>query len=144
MIQISDAEKRKWESGRYLKQLKLEFPNINLILGEESVYGESMVLKESLFDGNGALEIFGCVASSFAVEIRHQDYELKNEPVIASIRIDNNNWIVLFRGYVDSVETVRDRSYQKIQCYDNLSRYGSKNVFLAYNGLNDKIGRAHV
>ena len=137
MIQITDAEKRKWESGRYLKELKVYFPSINLTLDNDDIYSESMSLKESLFDGNGALEISGCVSSSFSVEIRHQAQELKNQSIIASIRIDNNNWLTLFRGYVDSVETVRDRSYQKIQCYDALSQYANKNVFLAYNNLND-------
>lgn len=137
MIPISDTEKQKWESGRYLKELKLYFPNINLTIQNDAIYGESMVLKESLFDGNGALEIIGCVSSSFSVEIRHQSQELKNQSIVVSIRIDGGNWMVLFRGYVDSVETVRDRSYQKLSCYDVIQYKGSTNVISAYEGLDD-------
>lgn len=137
MIPISDTEKQKWESGRYLKELKLYFPSINLTIQNDAIYGESMVLKESLFDGNGALEIVGCVSSSFSVEIRHQSQELKNQSIIASIRIDGGNWMVLFQGYVDSVETVRDRSYQKLICYDALYLKRDENVAFAYDNLGD-------
>ena len=137
MIQISDAEKAKWESGKYQKSLKLYFPYLNLTIENSDIYGESMSLKESLFDGNGALEITGCVASCFSIEIRHQSYDLKNLIVIASIRIDNGNWIQLFRGNVDSVETVRDRSYQKLTCYDPIQYLATKNVYYAYDQLND-------
>ena len=117
MINIPSTEKAKWESGRYQKELKLYFSYYGLTIQNSDIYGESMVLKESLFDGNGALDISGCVASSFSVEIRHQDYELKNKIVVASIRIDNGTWYPIFHGHVDSVETVRDRSYQKLTCY---------------------------
>lgn len=137
MIQITDAEKRKWESGQYQKELKVYFPSINLTLDNDDIYGESMSLKESLFDGNGAIEISGCVASSFSVEIRHQALELKNQSIVASIRIDGGNWMILFRGYVDSIETIRDRSYQKLTCYDVLYLKRDENVVGALDSLGD-------
>ena len=137
MINISAAEKAKWESGRYTKEIKLYFPSLNLTILNNEIYGESMVLKESLFDGNGALEISGCVASSFTIEIRHQPQELKGYLVIASIRIDNGKWMALFRGYVDSVETVKDRSYQKLICYDAMQAFGARNVYYDYYQLGD-------
>ena len=139
MIPISDAEKAKWESGRYTKALKLEFPKISLTINNSDIYAESMTLKESLFDGNDSLVISGCVSSCFSVEIRHVTRRLKGLRIVASIRIDNGSWLKLFDGYVDSVETVRDRSYMKLTCYDALQHYGSRNVRSAYNQLSNSF-----
>ena len=138
MIQITDAEKRKWESGRYKKTLMLTFPDLHLSILEAGIYGESISLKESLFDGNGALDVSGCISSSFSVEIRNQSYQFKGQRIIAQIKIDNGSYITLFDGYVDSVNTVRDRSYQKLQCYDKLNYVGSKNVGYRISQLGDQ------
>lgn len=156
MIHIPDTEKHKWESGRYIKELKLDFPDINLTLYNDSIYGESMVLKEGLFDGNGALEIFGCVSSCFSIEIRYPmltpdstlhpsndlypgriDVLLKNQLIVVSIRINEGTWRQLFKGYVDSIDTVKNRSYQKLQCYDRLHRLIEENVYSVYDELGD-------
>lgn len=139
MIQISDAEKAKWESGRYKKTLMISFPDMQLSIMEGGIYGESVTLKESLFDGNGALDVSGCISSSFSVEIRNQGYQFKGQRILAQIKIDNGNYMTLFNGYVDSVETVRDRSYQKLQCYDKLNYVGSKNVGYRISQLGDQF-----
>jgi hypothetical protein len=96
-----------------------------------------MTLKESLFDGNGAINVSGCISSQFSIEIRHSLNAYVGQRIIAEIRIDGGAWRQLFSGYVDSVETVRDRSYQKLSCYDVIQYKGSTNVISAYEGLND-------
>lgn len=154
MITITDAERKKWESGQYRKSLTISFPNINAEFPESLIYSESMVLKESLFDGNGALDVFGCVSSSFSVNIRipqlspsstlypsddlypgQIETALKGQYIEASIRISTNTKRKIFRGYVDSVETMRSQGYMKLQCYDKLHYYADRNVYSAYATL---------
>lgn len=137
MLPIPDSEKTKWGSGQYLKKLRIIFPDIQRVIYNDEIYGESMTLKESLFDGNGAINVSGCISSQFSIEIRHSLNAYVGQRIIAEIRIDGGAWRQLFSGYVDSVETVRDRSYQKLSCYDVIQYKGSTNVISAYEGLND-------
>lgn len=137
MIPIPDSEKTKWGSGQYLKELRIIFPDIQRVIYNDEIYGESMTLKESLFDGNGAINVSGCISSQFSIEIRHSLNAYVGQRIIAEIRIDGGAWRQLFSGYVDSVETVRDRSYQKLSCYDVIQYKGSTNVISAYESLND-------
>lgn len=137
MLPIPDSEKNKWGSGQYLKELRIIFPDIQRVIYNDEIYGESMTLKESLFDGNGAINVSGCISSQFSIEIRHSLNAYVGQRIIAEIRIDGGAWRQLFSGYVDSVETVRDRSYQKLSCYDVIQYKGSTNVISAYEGLND-------
>ena len=137
MLPIPDSEKTKWGSGQYLKELRIIFPDIQRVIYNDEIYGESMTLKESLFDGNGAINVSGCISSQFSIEIRHSLNAYVGQRIIAEIRIDGGAWRQLFSGYVDSVETVRDRSYQKLSCYDVIQYKGSTNVISAYEGLDD-------
>lgn len=134
-INYSNSDKAKYMSGQYLKEIKLRFPQIGLTLFNDEIYSESLSLEESIFDGNGELSVIGCISNRFSIEIRNQGVSLKNKAIEVQIRIDGGSWNDLFTGYVDSVETVRDRSYQKLQCYDALYQYQDKNFFPKYNTL---------
>lgn len=134
-LNFSEDDKTKYMSGQYVKELKLYFPDLHLTILNNEIYEESMTLEESIFDGNGELSIVGCISNRFSIEIRHQSASLKNANIQVSIRIDNGNWNRIFTGYVDSVETVRDRSYMKIQCYDALYKFQDRDFFLTYNAL---------
>lgn len=134
-LNFSEADKTKYMSGQYVKELKIYFPDLHLTILNDEIYAESMTLEESIFDGNGELSIIGCISNRFSIEIRHQSASLKNANIQVSIRIDNGNWNRIFTGYVDSVETVRDRSYMKIQCYDALYKFQDRDFFLTYNAL---------
>lgn len=134
-INYTNADKAKYMTGQYLKEIKLRFPQIGLTLFNDEIYSESLSLEESIFDGNGELSVIGCISNRFSIEIRNQGVSLKNKVIEVSIRIDGGSWNDLFTGYVDSVETVRDRSYQKLQCYDALYQYQDKNFFPKYNTL---------
>ena len=135
-VNYTDSDKAKFMTGQYLKEIKLYFPYKSLTILNDEIYAESLSLEESIFDGNGELSIVGCISNRFSIEIRNQGVQLKNESIQVSIRIDGGNWYRLFTGYVDSVETVRDRSYQKLQCYDVLYKYQDKNFFDTYDHLN--------
>lgn len=134
-INYSNSDKAKYMTGQYLKEIKLRFPEIGLTVLNDEIYSESLSLEESIFDGNGELSVIGCISNRFSIEIRNQGVSLKNKAIEVQIRIDGGSWNDLFTGYVDSVETVRDRSYQKLQCYDALYQYQDKNFFPKYNTL---------
>lgn len=134
-INYSDTDKAKYMTGQYLKEIKLYFPEIGLTVLNDDIYSESLSLEESIFDGNGELSVIGCISNRFGIEIRNQGTQLKNKAIKVSIRIDGGSWNDLFTGYVDSVETVRDRSYQKLQCYDALYKYQNKNFWAYYDTL---------
>lgn len=156
MIAITDAERKKWESGQYHKSLTVTFPKMNMRFPESLIYSESMVLKEGLFDGNGALDVFGCISSSFSVMIRIPQLSpdkdlypsddlypgqivesLKGQYIEASLRIDTNTLRKIFWGYVDSVEVMRSQGCMRLQCYDILHYLASQNVYSAYATLDD-------
>ena len=134
-LNFSEADKTKYMSGQYIKELKLYFPDLHLTILNDEIYEESMTLEESIFDGNGELSIVGCISNRFSIEIRHQNASLKNANIQVSIRIDSGNWNRIFTGYVDSVETVRDRSYMKLQCYDALYKFQDKDFYPTYSAL---------
>lgn len=134
-LNFSDSDKAKYMTGQYKKEIKLYFPQLSLTVLNDEIYSESLSLEEAIFDGNGELSIIGCISNRFSVEIRNQGIQLKNKTIQVSIRIDSGSWNQIFTGYVDSAETVRDRSYQKLQCYDALYKYQDKNFFNTYDGL---------
>ena len=131
-MNIPIEEKNKWKSGKYYKEIKVEFPEYELEIYNDGIYGESLNLIEALFDGNGALEVVGCISSRLSLELRYLDYGLKGLKIWVSVRIDGGPWRRIFTGWVDSVETARDRSYQKFECYDGLYLYSNKNVADVY------------
>ena len=134
-LAFSDSDKAKYMSGQYKKEIKLYFPELSLTVLNDNIYAESMTLEESIFDGNGELSIIGCISNRFGIEIRNQGAKLKNKVIQVSIRIDNGFWNRIFTGYVESVETVRDHSYQKLSCYDALYKYQNKDFYSTYSGL---------
>lgn len=135
-LNFSDSDKAKYMTGQYLKEIKLYFPQKALTILNDEIYGESLSLEEAIFDGNNELSICGCISNRFSIEIRNQGIQLKNQNILVSIRIDGGSWNCIFTGYVENVETVRDRSYQKLQCYDILYRFQNKNFFNTYSSLN--------
>lgn len=142
MIIVPDKE--KWDSGSSKKEILLQFPDIQvgqsyLELYGDSVYAESMSLKEGLFDGNGALEVFGCVSSSFSIDIRHPNFDVdfKNTWINAFIRNVGESWVPLFKGYIYSVGVTRTENVINLQCYDALSHFADYNVYGAFLQLSD-------
>ena len=134
-LPFSESDKAKYMTGQYFKELAIVFPNLELVLFNEDIYSESLSLEESIFDGNAELSVVGCISNRFSIEIRNQGVQLKNQNIMVLIRIDGGSFNRIFTGYVESVETVRDRSYQKLQCYDALYKFQDKNFYDTYSSL---------
>ena len=135
-LNFSDSDKAKYMSGKYYKEIKLYFPELSLTVLNDEIYEESLELIEAIFEGNAELSIIGCISNRFNIEIRNQGVQLKNKKIQVSARIDGGSWKKIFTGYVESAPKARDRSYQKLSCYDELHRNEKKDVFSAYNALN--------
>ncbi len=134
MLNLPDSDKNKYMSGQYAKEVRLSFPYLNHVIENDAIYGETFALEQSIFDGNGALEISGCIASSFSIEIKNPgiQYALKDELVHVYIRVAGGTWLMVFTGYVDSVKTDRTRSHQLIQCYDAFYKYSDVDFYSTY------------
>lgn len=136
-----------WDDGNRRKYIRLEFREIitsdNQILRlyDSDVYGESMSLQESIFDGNGALSFTGCISSKFSIDIRMSSvmqYNLKNQKIVAYIRTDDQNWLHLFEGYVYSVDTTRTDNIVRLECYDALQYFANVNVYPVFAAMGDE------
>ena len=134
-LNFSDSDKAKYMTGQYKKEIKLYFPQLSLTVLNEEIYEESFSLQEAIFDGNAELSVIGCISNRFGIEIRNQGVQLKGQDIQVSVRIDNGSWQRVFTGYVDSAPKARDRSYQKLECYDKLHKFEDKNIFSVYNAL---------
>ena len=134
-LNFSDSDKAKYMTGQYKKEIKLYFPQLSLTVLNEEIYEESFSLQEAIFDGNAELSVIGCISNRFGIEIRNQGVQLKGQDIQVSVRIDNGSWQRVFTGYVDSAPKARDRSYQKLECYDKLHKFEDKNIFSDYNAL---------
>ena len=150
MVNLADSYKAKWldGSGQHTKQLQIYISGADLSLRNDSILAESMVLKEGIFDGNGALSFAGCIASMFSIDFRipqltpdnllyPSDYlypgkietALKGQAIEVKMRVDDDGYLVpIFKGYIDSVQTSKEDGYQHIECYDKLSYIGQQNV----------------
>ena len=146
MLYLPTTDKNKYMSGQYAKEIKLSFPYLNLVIQNDSIYSETMTLEQSIFDGNGSLEISGCIASRFSIEIKNPgiQYALKDQLLHASIRIDGGSWLMIFTGYVDSVETDRNRSHQTLQCYDAFYKYSDVDFYTTYAALTFPISLYNI
>lgn len=137
MIHISDVDKQKWDNGNSYKSITIVFPNISLALDNDDIYGESMTLSEGLFDGNGELCIYGCISSIFTVEVRYKpalaNVDFKGQYVAVSMTASESSSINLFHGFVYGVETVREKKYIKLTCYDRIGIYQDMDVYSAYH-----------
>ena len=138
-----------WDDGNRRKHIRLSFPDVSiggnqiLKLEDEDVYGESMTLQESLFDGNGALSIVGCVSSKFSIDVRMNSvlpHNLKNQRIEVGIRTDQEyTWFHLFQGYVYSVDTTRTDNIIRLECYDALQYFADVNVYPIFRDITEEV-----
>jgi hypothetical protein len=137
MIHVSDADREKWYNGNSYKSITIIFPSLSISLDNDDIYGESMTLTEGLFDGNDELCVYGCISSIFTVEVRYKDalagVDFKGQYISATMTASLSNQINLFHGYVYGVETVREKKYIKLTCYDRIGIYQDMDVYSAYH-----------
>ena len=155
MINVSSADKAKWENGNEFKQIIVDFPQLNMTYGNDDVYEESLTLNEGVFDGNDALCIYGCISSKLSISIRRPSKspedevypadnifpgkitsDLKGTKVEVSIKAGDSAAIPIFNGYVESVETDHGSRRQNLVCYDYIGRIQDANVAHILSQLN--------
>lgn len=155
MINVSSADKAKWENGNEFKQIIVNFPQLNMTYGNDDVYEESLALDEGVFDGNDALCVYGCISSKLTISIRRPSKspegelypadsvfpgritsDLKGTKIEVSIKAGDSAAVPIFNGYVESVETDRGSRRQNLVCYDYIGRIQDANVAPILGQLN--------
>lgn len=139
-MNVSSDIRAAYKSDSASKILHISFPGLNYTVAEGDIYYESMILNESIFDGD-SFEAVGCIASMFSVQIRDTGLELKGQSIIATLVLEDipDSDIVIFMGYVDSVDKEAQKKMQKITAYDALYSKGQTDVASWYNNLNFPI-----
>lgn len=133
-MQVSEETRKAYASGESVKSMRIFFPDINLTIENNKIHSETMVLKESLMEGNN-VEFVGCIASSFEVTVHGVLTDLKNQRIEVYIKADNTEEIPLFHGIVNSAKMQTNKNYKKIVAYDELPARGNIDVAGWYKGL---------
>lgn len=125
MVALSDEEKQMFYTAGYLYGYKMYFPELDLTIDNETLYQESVTIKESISDSDD-LKLGGCIASSceFEVsEIIRYDLSKLLFNLTLEVRDEEGNEVLALpmgRYRVHSVEMVDDKDYKKITAYDEL------------------------
>lgn len=133
-MKVSELTQSAYNDSSSVKKLNIRFPEIDLILDSDQIYSESMILKESLIEGDN-VEFIGCIASEFEIQVYGVSQDLKGLKIVASIVADDTEEIVIFNGIVDSAVKQTNKNYKKITAYDALYSCGNIDVANWYNAL---------
>ncbi len=133
-MNVSDVVKKAYRNDSVHKDLIIRIPSLNMVIGNDRIWSESMSLKESLMTGNN-FEFVGCIASQFSVIINGIPDNVVGKYVEVAIKTDDTEEIPLFHGYVDSCEKQTNRTFKKIVAYDVLCKKGKKNMLEWYKNL---------
>ena len=136
MINISAANKAKWNISTEAKTLTISFPDDNITITNADIVAESLTLEEALNE-DVALSFTGCIASRFSFEIADIVQDLRGHKVTAQIAIGTQDPVPLFFGYVDTQD---NQSHQDVvtrfECYDPLvSKINERHVTAWYKNL---------
>ena len=136
MINISAANKAKWNISTEAKTLTISFPDDNITITNADIVAESLTLEEALNE-DVALSFTGCIASRFSFEIADIVQDLRGHKVTAQIAIGTQAPVPLFFGYVDTQD---NQSHQDVvtrfECYDPLvSKINERHVTAWYKNL---------
>lgn len=137
-MQVSEETRKAYASGESVKTMRIFFPDINLTIENNAIHSETMILKESLMEGNN-VEFVGCIASSFEVTVHGVLTDLKNQKIEVYLKADNTEEIPLFHGIVNSAKMQTNKNYKKIVAYDELPFKGNIDVAGWYNNLSFPI-----
>ena len=136
MINISDANKAKWNTSADHKVLTITFPDDNVTITNSDIVSESLNLEEAINEDN-VLTFTGCIASRFSFEVADIIQDLRGHRLTASISIGGESAVPLFYGYVDTQDNLSHQDVvTKFECYDPLvSKINEVDVTAWYNGL---------
>lgn len=139
MIFIPEDAKTRYQNGQAHKNITISIPSINESFYASNINGESLNVKESVFDSD-SLEFVGCISSTFQVEVMNIEYLAVGQYIVATMTIDEElvspNEITLFRGYIAAIENTLDIGKKKITAYDELYyKCSDKDISSWYNSL---------
>lgn len=154
------------------RELEIRFPNgdYHTITGS-NIMAESMTITKSICDGN--LKLGGCIATQFelqlidispdmvqgkkiqAVLLEYGDEEFEvlypSDDLIPSDDLVPDGHFsyscterIVFTGYVDRAKRQKQREIVNITAYDDLYRWGNKNVSLWFENFAQYSGNAYI
>lgn len=135
-MEVSEKVKNAYLSGNETKHLVLHFPELNLVIGTERLYSETMQLSESIME-SGNVEFVGCIASKFSIQAHGIRDDIKGKRIVATIHTDStaDSPVTLFSGIVDSAVLQANKRYKQIVAYDDLYSKGNIDVSSWYKGI---------
>lgn len=135
-MKVPERVKRAYLSNSETKHVQLYFPEINLSIGTDKLYFETMHLSESIMDPNN-VEFVGGISSKFSIQAHGISEDIKGKKLIVTVCTDSTRDfpVTLFNGIVDSAILQANKRYKKITAYDELYTKGNIDVSGWYNAL---------
>lgn len=133
-MQVTPEQRIAYKSDSVHKTLRIYFPNLQLNIGNDQIYQESMSLKESVLEKE-SIEFVGCIASTFSINLYGVASKIKGQPIEVYIKTDDTDEIPLFKGIIDTAKKETGKNYVKVTAYDILYTKGTVDVSNWYNGL---------
>ncbi|MCM1232338.1 MAG: hypothetical protein NC489_19630 [Ruminococcus flavefaciens] len=135
-MEVSDSVKKAYQSNSVTRHITLHFPEINVEIGMQQIYFESMSLSESLVDSE-SIEFVGCIASKFKIKVNGLTEDVKGRKIVARITTDGteDEPVVLFSGIVDSALKQSNKQIKEIVAYDELYTKGNTEAAAWYKSL---------
>lgn len=138
-MNVLEATKSAYMNSSH-KVLKLHFPELELQVENNQIYGESLRLTERLVDGK-RFELVGCISSLLEIQINGLVQDVKGKRIEVSITADETEEIPLFHGIVDSAKKQSNKNFKQIIAYDELYTKGNIDVAAWYNSLTFPISQ---
>ncbi len=134
MIQCSDLTKALYMQDNSHKTVKVVFSQLGLTYYNSNIEQESLKVTESVLDRD-EVEFIGCISSCLQITLFNVPDEVKGRKIEVYIKVENEAFIKLFTGVVDSVVIQSDRNFKKITAYDLLYTASQKDVADWYSHL---------
>lgn len=128
---VSEDIKALYREEGARKELTLNFPDMDVTLGNSQIISESMQLKESVMEGSD-IEFIGCIASEFRIQIRGKYEKLEDERIVVTLK-SGGKTIPLFHGTVEKAEMSDNRMTTEITAYDKLYQLSNVDIIDWYN-----------
>lgn len=135
-MNVPEIVKEAYKKNSITKHVTLYFPDMNMEIGTERLYFETMQLSESVMESD-SIEFVGCISSKFSVQAYGITNDIKGKRITAKVYTDGteDKPVTLFNGIVDSAVSESNKGYKKITAYDELYSVSSVNCAEWYNAL---------
>lgn len=138
MIDVSALTKSEYKDNSTHKELRIEFPALQIELDNSLIEYETMELTEMLCDSD-SIEFVGCISSKFIIQLRSLVEDVKGQYMEVYVKIGVTDEIPLFKGYVDSIELTGTKRQKKITAYDILHTWQQTDIADWYKELDYPI-----